>query len=320
MWEAGTMVGEQIRLARPLGDGTSETVWVADQLDWRKQVVVKFVTQGLPLNDFDALVGFIEAASEVAQIECPRLVQTFDHGLTDDGVPYVVMELLQGESLEQRLKRGRIAPLETGKVVAQVAEALQCVHAADQVHAGIDPGSIFMCEGPAPPDVTLLNLGVASARAVRRTNSFLSPEQYMLKPADFRSDLWSLGAVAYQMLTGELPVDAKQRRNLKWDFTPPSEMWLSDIPDGIDGWFTRALAKRSADRFDSVRQMADEFIALMPGMESALSSDVDAPSQGVDVGAHKVIAVGTPPVHEPPEEEDEDSLAVDEEVSIEVDD
>jgi serine/threonine-protein kinase len=316
-WEVGTLIGEQVRLARPLGGGGS--VWVADQLDWKKQVAIKFVTQGLPLNDLDALVSFIETAAEAAAVECPRLVQTFDHGLTDDGVPYVLMELLEGQSLDQRLLRGRLKPVEAGAVVAQVAEVLHCVHEASLVHAGIDPGNIFLCDGPEQPSVSVLNLGVAAARAPRRTSNYISPEQYMLKPVDSRSDLWSLAAVAYEMLTGEPPVSSKQRRNLKWEFTPPSEMWLSDIPAGIDQWFVRALSKRSQDRFESVRDMAREFIGLMPGIEQTLGGEpeLDGAPLKERIGAHKVIEVGTTETEQPEEEPPESEP---EAVSIEVDD
>lgn len=315
-WEAGMMVGEQIRLARPLGGGSKGSVWVADQLDWRKQVAVKLVTQGLPLNDPDRLVGFIEAAAAAAQLECPHLAQALDHGLTDDGVPYVVMALLEGRSLEQRLAEGLVAPTEVGRIVVQVAQALGCVHEAGLVHGGIDPSSIFLCAADVEPDVRVLGLGIASARAPQRTNDYLAPEQYLLRPADARSDLWSLGAVAYRMLTGELPVSLEQRRKLDWSVTPPSEMWLTDVPDGVDRWFDKALSKRPEARFASAPEMAAELVALMSGLEGVVGAEQSSPSSRAGIGAHPVIAVG----HVPEQADEPEPDSEPEAVRIEVDD
>lgn len=297
-WEAGMMVGDQVRLARPLGEKPKGILWIADQLDWKKQVVVKFIQGAVPSDDLEALVTLVEQAAEAGQVVHPNLVQTFHHSLSDDGIPYVVMELLAGQSLTERLAQGRLGSKDLGDVLLQVAEGLTAVHEVGQVHTAVEPDNIFLCTSTEGIQIKLLNLGIASARPPKRTSDYVSPEQYLMKPVDRRSDFWSFGVLAYRMLTGECPVSAQQRRQLKWDFTPPSEMWLADVPDEVDQWFERALTKKQEGRFESVAQMAQDFARFLPGLAGSLGDDAQA---AVPVGAHKVIEVGTPePSDEPP--------------------
>jgi serine/threonine-protein kinase len=199
-------------------------------------------------------------------------------------------------------------PQDTGEVVLQVAAALTAIHGVEAFHGGLEPENVFLCKGTEAIQVKLLNFGIAAAKPPKRTSDYVSPEQYLLKPVDYRTDLWSLGVLAYRMLTGECPVSAQKRRLLKWDFTPPSEMWLADIPDEVDQWFERALSKKADARFESAQQMAEEFVRFLPGLETSVGQTEPAAPQ---VGAHKVIEVGTPESEEEAPASDPDAVKID---------
>ena len=304
-WSAGTMVTEQVRLARQLGAKADSRAWVADQLDWKKQVVVKVLATDLPPDDLEALVELVEKVGAVAELESPYLAQTFDHAFTDDGVTYRVMELLTGESLDMRLKKGKLPLREAGEILTQIAAALTVAHKAGMVHGRIEPGNVFLCKSSEGPKVKLLNLGVGAIRKPPRTWPYISPEQYLERAVDHHTDLWSLGEIAYEMISGRQPFDAEKRRKLKWEHEPPSELWIADLPAGADGWFARALDPKPEKRFKSAQSMAKAFAAVLTGAKPAAATKEAAPPV-----VHKVVAVGTPKP-EPKVEEEDDGVTID---------
>ncbi len=282
---AGTMITENVRLARPLPGARSDALWLADQLDWRKKVVVKLLTAKLKTDD-DAIVEFLEHYAPYQEIETTHAVLVYDYGLTDDFVPFVVMEQLTGETVAQRLRQeDRLPPQDAAEVVAQLADALDKAHAESLLHLGLGPDNVFLCKTTKGMDAKVLNFGVASFTLRDRKSEYAAPEQYLSQSTDHRSDLWSLGALAYLMLTGQHAIDGDKRRMMQWDFEPPSELWLDDVPAEVDDWFTRALHKDPEERYPSGEQMATEFHKAMHQLK-------DRPAEGA--GIAKVIEVGTP--------------------------
>jgi serine/threonine protein kinase len=308
-WTVGTMVTEQVRLARQLGEKADSRAWVADQLDWKKQVAVKVVATDLPPDDLEALVDVVEKVGAAAELESPHLVQTFDHAFTDDGIAYRVMELLQGESLDQRLKKGKLGLRDAGEILNQLAAALGVAHGAGIVHQRVEPGNVFLCKASEGFKVKLLNLGVGAIRKPARTWPYISPEQYLDRPIDLRTDLWSLGEVVYEMIAGRHPIDAEKRRKLKWEHEPPSELWISDLPDAADGWFARVLEPRPDKRFESAERMAAAYATMLSGKKGAAAPKAKAGTAPA-VHKHKVVAVGTPKP-EPPAKDDDDAVTID---------
>ncbi len=281
----GTMVTENVRLAQPLAGAHSEAIWLADQLDWRKKVVVKLLTDTLKRDD-DAIVEFLEHFAPYQEIETAHAVQIFDYGLTDDFVPFVIMEQLTGATVAQRLrKEDRRAPQDAAEVVVQVADALDQAHAESLFHLGLGPDNVFLCKRTKGIDAKVLNFGVASFTMRDRTSEYAAPEQYLNQSTDHRSDLWSLGALAYLVLTGQHAIDGHKRRMMQWDFEPPSELWLDDVPPEVDDWFIKALHKDPAKRYESGGQMATEF-------QKAMRLLKDRSAEGA--GIAQVIEVGTP--------------------------
>ena len=145
---AGEHVTEHIRLVRELGRGAMGSVWVADHLTLETHVAVKFINRQLldAGDDEDMRQRFSREARSAAHIKSPHVVQIFDHGVMDDGAPYIIMELLEGESLAQRIEVGPLSLEDSARVVVQVARGLAVAHERGIVHRDIKPENIFLCD------------------------------------------------------------------------------------------------------------------------------------------------------------------------------
>jgi serine/threonine-protein kinase len=282
--EPGLKVSDKVRLKAPLGRGGMGTVWVASHEALGTDVAVKFI-QLAAATEAD-VARFAREAKLAAQIHSPHVVQMLDHGVLDDETPYIVMELLRGESLAQRIRRD--PPLAVGEVVTiveQTSRALAAAHAADVVHRDIKPDNIFLVR-PEHGDedevhVKVLDFGIArqietdgapltKTGAVFGTMAYMSPEQL----DDTRSvgpstDLWALAVVAYEAITGQLPFRGESAVSLwqamqKGAFEPPSRV-APALPAGLDAWFSRALDCEPEKRFPAAKALAASFRATVDG-------------------------------------------------------
>jgi len=272
-------------------------VWVAEHLALRTKVVVKFIASGLQGSD-EAKERFSREAAAAAQVKSPHVVQTFDHGLTEDGVPYIVMELLEGRDLGAYLdERGRVEPELVLEIVAQLSRALDRAHAVGIVHRDIKPGNIFLCDqGGGEMFVKLLDFGIAKGVEMPRIDSatktgamigspfYMSPEQVLgSKNVDHRSDLWSVGVVAYEAMTGSKPFDAETMGGLAIKIhsepLPLPSSANNALPPAVDAWFAKACARGVPDRFSSGKDLA-ETLARALGGEMPRSLEVPRISTG----------------------------------------
>jgi eukaryotic-like serine/threonine-protein kinase len=278
--EQGQPVTASIKLVRLLDHGSMGSVWVAAHAGLGTEVAVKFMSPDFSQNP-NLVTRFSREAQAAAHLRSPHVVQIFDHGVTPDGVPYIVMELLDGESLQKRLKReGPIAPAITSQIIAQTCKALTRAHQLGIVHRDIKPANIFLTVADEELFVKLLDFGVAKQEgrdfSMTRTNEkvgtpfYMSPEQLIsAKHVDFRADLWSVGIVAYHALVGQVPFKANTFGDLclavkRGAFTAPSAV-RPELPARLDPWFQRALAQKPADRFESAKQAAEELDRAVRG-------------------------------------------------------
>jgi serine/threonine-protein kinase len=268
--EPGIHVTKAVRLVRPLGQGGMGKVWVAEHTGLATQVVVKFMaTEGA--DAAEAAARFTREAAAAAAVKSPHVVQMFDHGLTDDGVPYIVMELLEGRDLGAFLdKHGKMAPVDVAAVVGQIAKALGKAHQVGVVHRDIKPENIFLCDGEGGElFVKVLDFGIAKSnhRATAATTTgqvigtpfYMSPEQILGQAVDARSDIWSLGVVAFEALTGKRPFPGETigAVTLAIHTSSPKPCALEpDLPPAVDEWFAKACARAPDDRFATVRDAA----------------------------------------------------------------
>jgi serine/threonine-protein kinase len=302
----GTKVSDNVRLVRPLGSGAMGSVWIGEHLTLETQVAVKFIHRILG-EDPELAARFSFEAKAAAKIKSPHVVQTLDHGFMQDGTPYIVMELLEGESLAARLERaGWLSLKQCADVVTQVAKALSRAHAEGIVHRDIKPENIFLCPSEDGPFVKLLDFGIAKQNALPQrgltspgvmvgTAEYMSREQVLSsRDVDFRCDLWGLAVVAYEMLTGDLPFRGDSLGQIcvaicNGDLALPAKL-RKDLGEPVDAWFKRAFAKAPEERFGSARELALSFRRALfgeePGLEDSFSGVTPAPQPvpGTDVG------------------------------------
>lgn len=294
--QPGLLVGQSVRLVRPLGAGGMGCVWLADHLALKTPVVVKFMIDSVAATQ-ESRDRFSREAITASQVKTPHVVQTLDHGVTPEGVPYIVMELLEGTDLAHRLRNGPLSLRETASMIRQVSRALSRAHGVGIVHRDIKPDNIFLCDvGAEEPFVKLLDFGIAKASqagslenktrtgAMMGTPYYMSPEQFVGdKGVDARSDLWSLGVVAYECVTGARPFEADTLGGLALavhtgPIVPPCRV-RPDLPAALDAWFARACARGPADRFQSAKDLADAFEAAAAPAGMAASAVGATPPQ-----------------------------------------
>jgi serine/threonine-protein kinase len=274
----GTYVTPNVCLVQHLGEGGMGSVWVADHLSLKTRVAVKFVSADLVKADPSIVERFKREAALCAQIKSPHVVQTFDHGVMDDGRPYIVMELLEGESLQARMDRaGQLSLEETKAVINQTCKALSKAHRLGIVHRDIKPDNLFLTHDE--DDLFLLKIldfGIAKqtnmARAENVTSTgtmvgtpeYMSPEQVLSsRSVDFKSDLWAVGVVAYHCLCGRVPFRGETLGSLcvaiaSAKFAPPTQH-RAELPAAVDRWFEMALATDPERRHASAKDMAQAF-------------------------------------------------------------
>jgi eukaryotic-like serine/threonine-protein kinase len=279
------------------------TIWRAEHLVLQAPVAVKLIDrQAMP--DEDTVDRFLREAKSAAALRSPHVVQILDYGM-DEGSPFIVMELLEGENLAQRLRRiGRLQPAETAKIATQVGRAMTRAHEAGIVHRDLKPENVFLVHNADEEIAKVLDFGVAKVDsgglvvegARTRTGSILGTPYYMSpeqaqgnKTVDARSDLWSLGVIVFECLTGRRPFHSDGLGDLVLqicvrDITVPST--VAEVPPGFDAWFARAVERDPDKRFQTAREMtdalrealgiADPRDGLTPPPESAMSMPVSS--------------------------------------------
>jgi serine/threonine protein kinase len=262
------VVAGRYRLVRMLGSGGMGTVWLAHDLSLDSQCALKLIDDDKAASE-EVRIRFEREARAAAQVRGAHVVDIFDHG-EHEGVPFIAMEYLEGEDLEERLRRlGRLDAESTYRVIAHVARALVRAHSLGIVHRDLKPENIFLVQGDEHEIAKVLDFGIAKHDTyslrdkATKTGSFLgtpfyvSPEQARGKVIDYRSDLWSLGVIAFQCLTGRPPFESEALGELMGlilyeDLPKPTER-NPELPPALDEWWQRAAARDPEERFQSAK-------------------------------------------------------------------
>ncbi len=278
----GTVLEGAYRVTRLIGEGGMGAVYEAVQLRLNKRVAVKLMARELAANH-EALARFHREAEITSHLGHPHLVTVIDFGTAESGEPYLVMEYLEGEDLDHRLRRvGRLSIETAVHVVRQVASALNAAHDQGIVHRDLKPGNIFISQIPGEPDfVKVLDFGISkmkaartqltSASAVIGTPNYMSPEQAsgMVEEIDHRADQWALGCIAWEMLLGRGPFVADDAGALFYQIIHqdphPLTPRVPGLPADVEPVLRRALNKQPAGRFPSMRDFARAFEAAAFG-------------------------------------------------------
>ena len=324
--DVGRAIAGKYELVRLLGRGSMGEVWVAHHKTLGEKVAVKLLTTD-PLpgeteveDPATAAARFLFEAQIAARLSrrTRHIVRVTDHG-EEDGVPYLVMELLDGETLDGVLAReARVAAPTVARVVAQVARALTTAHAEGVLHRDLKPANVFLTRDEDGQLLAkLLDFGIARAIHAHRvtsafstakglvfgTPSYMSPEQARASPRlDHRCDLWALSTIAYEALTGELPVNGAETDELLANLCAgrivPIHQRAPDLPPGLGAFFERAFAESIAERFQTAAELTRAFeLALGPAARAPLAGAVGAAGAG---GADAALAADGGAVVPPP--------------------
>lgn len=268
------------RLLHPLGRGAMGSVWQAHHLTLNSPVAIKLIDPELAKNP-EAYPRFMREARAAAALRSPHVVQILDYGV-DEGVPYIAMELLEGESLAQRLERvGALSPAETARVLLHIARAATRAHDAGIVHRDLKPENVFITTNDEEDLIKVLDFGIAKAPvedpdkpsnsgtragSLLGTPYYMSPEQAeAARTVDHRTDIWAMGVIAFECLLGRRPFTGEALSTVllaicSKPMPVPSE-W-GPVPAGFDEWFAKACARDLSARFSSAKDAAQEFRRL----------------------------------------------------------
>lgn len=287
----GRIIGGKYQVGALVGSGGMGTVWSGQHTQLGTRVAIKFIRPQFAERP-DARRRFEIEARAAASVDSKHAVKVYDYGVTDFGLPYIVMEYLEGESLSEALiRRGPFPAEEAAKVIAQAAKALSKAHAANIVHRDLKPDNIFLAknvDGDAtdglPYLVKLVDFGIAKMLDVDRegakglkgptqegsvigTPNFMSPEQLTVGGTpNALTDIWSLGACAYAAFTARIPFEGEVLGDIVLKVCveplPLPSKYNANLPEGVDAWFLRACHREPAKRFQSIDELADQLIKV----------------------------------------------------------
>lgn len=292
---AGLVLDGRYRLESLLGEGGMGTVWEGSQLALQRRVAVKTLHVAAPAFR----VRLRREALALAAVHHPAIVEVYDYGETEAGLPFVVMELVRGESLARRLDRlGGFPADEAVSLVLPILEGLAAAHRAGVIHRDIKPDNVVLAEGPSGVLPKLLDFGIArfendvDARLTQvgsfvGTPAYMAPEQMRSGPTDERVDVWGVGALLYHLIAGEAPFGVQDlllvmRRVLD---EPPSYPRKARGLDGrLWGIITAALRKLPEDRTPTALALRDALAGWLEARGTALPRGI-VPASTLPPGA-----------------------------------
>jgi hypothetical protein len=277
--QVGQVLADKYRIERQIGRGGMGIVLAATHLQLEHQVAIKVMRRDL-IEDDKALHRLLAEARACAKIRSEHVARVLDVGTIEHSFPYIVMEYLEGEDLADRLDRvGALEVPQAVQFLLQCCEALAEVHVRELVHRDLKPGNVFLAKLPdGSSAVKIVDFGIskpiggaARGRAATTTSTvfgspyYMSPEQMRAEPVDERSDIWALGAILFEMLTGQPPFKGETLPEVYAAVLgkPPValETLRPSVPSSLNGVIRHCLSKDPGQRFRDVGQLAE---ALAP--------------------------------------------------------
>jgi serine/threonine protein kinase/Tfp pilus assembly protein PilF len=284
------MIGETVshyRIIEQLGEGGMGVVYLAEDITLGRQVALKFLTSTGP----DYRARFLREARAVSVLSHANIATVFDYGETSEGQPYIVMELVKGEPLSEKLRAGSLPLADAARIISSIAEALGEAHHQGVVHRDVKPSNVIISERD---QVKVVDFGLvkqifeesgegganSAAQAGTRTRSdvivgtplYLSPEQASGRTVDRRSDLFALGAVLYECITGQSAFGGGSVIEIGAQVihvTPLVPSKLNEhIPPELDRITMKAMEKKVEDRYQSAAQLIEDLQSLLPSLQA----------------------------------------------------
>jgi serine/threonine-protein kinase len=315
----GEMFEEKYRVERMIGAGGMGVVAEATHLGLGRRVAIKFMRAESRSNP-EGAVRFLREARACANLSSEHVVRVFDNGMSKRGDPYLVMELLRGEDLAELLKReNKVDPARAARWVVEACDAIGEAHHLGIVHRDLKPANLFLAEGKAgEKKIKVLDFGISkligegsfggltSQSALLGSPRYMSPEQTRSSArADARTDIWALGVVLFELMTGTTPFDAENAVGLAAAImTQPAPRLRErrpDAPPALEKIVARCLEKNPEARFESIEALAAVLSAFAsratlppPSKKSLL---VPAVAGLVAAGAFIAVALHFRPTH-----------------------
>jgi serine/threonine protein kinase len=277
----GTTIGNYL-IQKRLGTGAMGAVYLAVHGAIGKRLAIKILAGHLT-DDRGMVERFMLEARAIGQLEHPNIIEMFDYGTLEDGRLYYTMEYLQGETLSQRIKRGKVTLGELREVLVQVCDALEVVHKHGIIHRDLKPSNIFLAHRGSGMVVKLLDFGIAkipnadggeltSTGAVLGTPVYMSPEQALAQnyQVTHLSDIYSLGVILYKCLCGNYPIVGSLIPEVVayhlLQEAIPIRQFNPGIPEPIERVVMRCLRKKPLERFGSAQDLCEAFVEACHGL------------------------------------------------------
>jgi serine/threonine protein kinase len=284
----GSVLGGRYELEEPIGGGSFGTVFRARHLELSRPVAVKILATSAG-TDPEALARFRREGDSACRVQHPNAVAVYDFAVNPGGVAYLVMELLEGHSLEKELEeKGPLDPVRCAQIVVPVCSALSAAHAAGVLHRDIKPSNVFLHRTPQGELTKILDFGIAKLAAqsaigqkltidgsLLGTPAYMAPERFRRGPYGPKSDVYSVGVMLYEMLSGRLPFIPSTADPLALVAMQAEEEALplsqrrADIAPALDAVVAQALARDPEARPTAdllarrlARAVADPFTAV----------------------------------------------------------
>ncbi|HEY4394680.1 MAG TPA: protein kinase, partial [Polyangia bacterium] len=272
----GRVIDSRYRVLRKIGEGGMGTVYAGEHVEIGKGVAIKILHPAYSTQQ-DLVERFRREARAASRIGHPHIIDVTDFGSTEDGCAYFVMEHLDGIDLADVLSHERrLAPERACQIAIQICRALAAAHAAGVIHRDLKPENIFLVARDGQADfVKVLDFGIARSmgRARRLTNpgvamgtpEYMAPEQAEGGAVDHRSDIYSVGALIYEMVSGSPPQLSRDK-----ELIPPRGI-KADVPEELDRIVVRALAANPAERYQSMAQLEYDMVKSLYGRPRAVA-------------------------------------------------
>jgi serine/threonine protein kinase len=287
----GRTILDTYRIIRQIGAGGMGSIFEAEHVRMGRLFAVKLLDASLSENE-EVFQRFKREAEIAGQLGHPNIVEVTDFNKTEDGVPFMVMEKLDGEDLADRIqKKGPFTFQAAFPILQEVIDALEAAHAAGIVHRDMKPQNIFLCKRGRRDDyVKLLDFGISKIKqsggiqthtnAVMGTPYYMSPEQAegRNKDIDSRTDIFAMGAIIYEMLTAKLafyaPSVPTAMFKVCYEEPPPIIEMVPNLPTGLAEVLAKALKKDKEERYASARALGDDLERVYSGNQATFETGI----------------------------------------------